>query len=725
MILPDNLFSFYLNNPITHYTENETQVPKLCLNMIVKNESKIILRLLDSVCNYIDSYCICDTGSTDNTTEIIKIFFDSRNISGKIIQEPFRDFGYNRSFSLNACARMEADYILLLDADMVFWVNPALSPDNFKRALITNDYYNLYQGTDAFYYKNTRIVKNKMGFTYWGVTHEYVKSPENTKSGQIDKHIAFIKDIGDGGSKSDKSARDIRLLLKGLETEPNNDRYTFYLANSYHDAREYENAIIYYEKRIAIGGWIEEVWYSYYQIGKCYQKMNKIENAIYAWMNGYEKYPNRIENLYEIVQHYRIVGKSKLAHCFYLIADDSRKRYLTQDYLFMQKDVYDYKLDYEFSVFGYYHNPDKIDLAEVSMKTISYPNVERCILTNTLQNYKFYAPKIYAKRMPDSYNLQQILSQIGKKINIPSDQYPHFVSSTPTFCIHPTDKTKWVVIVRFVNYHINSEGGYENQEHIETKNVLAIISKDPITGKWINDHEQFLKYNTKLDNLYVGLEDIRISVIREKVYYNANRGLERGKMVIEHGWIDLDLGETRDAKLLENVYSQNNVEKNWVMLPSDEINDRMVYHWYPLTIGNIIKTEKVISVENGLSISSESHMFKKTHEIQTPAFFKLLRGSCNGIQIGNEIWMLCHIVSYENRRYYYHIMVVLDITTLDIIKYSFIFTFEGEKIEYCLGIHYFEESNSLLFGYSVMDHETKYMNISKEWFDTRMIMHKK
>ena len=40
--------------------------------MIVKNESKIITRFFDSVSHIIDSYCICDTGSTDDTVKIIK-----------------------------------------------------------------------------------------------------------------------------------------------------------------------------------------------------------------------------------------------------------------------------------------------------------------------------------------------------------------------------------------------------------------------------------------------------------------------------------------------------------------------------------------------------------------------------------------------------------------------------------------------------------------------------
>jgi len=44
-----------------HSSTAKKGTPTLCLNMIVKNESKIILRLLDSVLPIIDCYCICDT----------------------------------------------------------------------------------------------------------------------------------------------------------------------------------------------------------------------------------------------------------------------------------------------------------------------------------------------------------------------------------------------------------------------------------------------------------------------------------------------------------------------------------------------------------------------------------------------------------------------------------------------------------------------------------------
>ena len=57
--------------------------PTICLNMIVKNESNIIHRLFDSVLKWIDCYCICDTGSTDDTVNKITAYFESKNIPGK------------------------------------------------------------------------------------------------------------------------------------------------------------------------------------------------------------------------------------------------------------------------------------------------------------------------------------------------------------------------------------------------------------------------------------------------------------------------------------------------------------------------------------------------------------------------------------------------------------------------------------------------------------------
>mgnify|MGYP003846938323 CR=1 FL=1 len=48
---------------------------------MVKNESKIILRMLESVYKYIDYWVIQDNGSTDGTQKIIEDFFRDKNSS--------------------------------------------------------------------------------------------------------------------------------------------------------------------------------------------------------------------------------------------------------------------------------------------------------------------------------------------------------------------------------------------------------------------------------------------------------------------------------------------------------------------------------------------------------------------------------------------------------------------------------------------------------------------
>ncbi len=645
--------------------------PTLCLNMIVKNESKIITRLFDSVIDHIDTYCICDTGSTDNTIEIIEKYFQEKNKPGKIVQEPFRDFGYNRTFALKACQGL-SDYVLLLDADMIFKTTVSL-----KQILTLADTHYIYQGSPAFYYKNLRIVRNNLNIEYWGVTHEYVNVPKNTTCHTIDKSIAFINDVGDGGCKVDKFERDIRLLQKGLMENPNNDRYTFYLANSYHDARQWQNAINTYKDRIKLGGWREEVWYSYYRIGLCYKELGQIPLAISTWLDGYNFYENRIENLYEIVKQYRIEGKHKLAYVFYQLAKTTQPN--LAEALFLRKDIYDYLLDYEMTITCYYYNPTNIDLAKLSMAILAHPNSNHNTNKSILSNYKFYSKPLNAMSSP---------------ILIPSIAIDGFNSSTPSIVLS-NDKTTLYINVRYVNYKINEKGVYENQATIISKNRLLTVDVNDWTVKSTVD----LPYDTQHDCLYVGSEDVRLLASEpNKLLYSANRGLKDGRIVVERGTVQIE--PCTNKSILLQKPGENCFEKNWTMIDPQN----MIYKWHPLTIGQI-----------------ENDNFVQTHEITTPRFFQHVRGSTNGIQIGDEIWFIAHTVSYETRRYYYHLFIVIDKTTYSIKRYTRLFTFARKPVEYTLGFVYFEQVNQFMIGYSVLDRTTEYMMLDKTKIEDLMI----
>jgi glycosyltransferase involved in cell wall biosynthesis len=80
-------------------TESLTENPSISLNMIVKNESHIILKTLEKLCSKIkfSYWVICDTGSTDNTKEIINDFFKSKNINGELYVDEWKNFAHNRT----------------------------------------------------------------------------------------------------------------------------------------------------------------------------------------------------------------------------------------------------------------------------------------------------------------------------------------------------------------------------------------------------------------------------------------------------------------------------------------------------------------------------------------------------------------------------------------------------------------------------------------------------
>lgn len=643
-------------------------MPKLCLNMIVKNESKIITRLFDSVVDIIDSYCICDTGSTDNTVELIENYFKIRGKPGRVIYEPFKDFEHNRTFALKACENQDADYILLMDADMILVKGPQFNLATFKQQLLSADVFHLFQGSDRFSYKNVRIVKNNMGIKYWGVTHEVISTPDGTHYSQIERNVLFIDDVGDGGAKADKFERDIRLLTQGLVDKPNNDRYTFYLANSYRDSGNREKAIEMYKKRIEIGGWFDEVWHSYYSIGRCYNWSGQPEQAIYYWMLAYDYFPKRLENIYEIIHHYRNESKHKLAYEFYRIAQEQLRGVDKSkiDYLFLQNDVYDYKIDYEYTIVGYYHNPDNIDLAALSMQVMSVQSIEESILKNVLSNYKFYCkPLTFASNFITANELFVV--------------EPGFNISTPSFCMH---NGELVINRRHVNYYIDANGGYVNQEHIITKNMITIGDKTFELG-----------YNRDLDGRYVGLEDVRLFEHNGETHFTANRGTQDGKMRVEFGTIDYD-GQCVKSAFLTKLDGCSDIEKNWVLYTDAEGRLRVVYNW--LTTYEI----------------GHANMLMNKREMKTPKFFELLRGSTNGININGETWFIAHAVSYEERRYYYHILVAIDTATGEVKRWSKFFSLDGEKVEYVLGFIQTSE-NEFMIGYSKMDKKCCIKHISR------------
>src|SRR6266487_7178166 len=163
--------------------------------MIVKDEAAILERCLRSVKPLISYWVICDTGSTDNTKEIVGSVL--RDVPGELHEDSWVDFGHNRTRSLQR-ARGKADYHLLIDADMVVHVHGPL-PE------LTADAY-LVGFTGWCDYSVLRLVSDRHEWMYRGVTHECVLS-DTAKSTERLRQVS-ITHYEDGSSRQKKFERD-------------------------------------------------------------------------------------------------------------------------------------------------------------------------------------------------------------------------------------------------------------------------------------------------------------------------------------------------------------------------------------------------------------------------------------------------------------------------------------------------------------------------------------
>lgn len=374
----------------------------ICLTMIVKNESKNMIRLLNSVKSVIDLISIVDTGSTDDTKEIILNWGKENNIPTMVHQEPFKNFAYNRTHSVKVAKKTypNADFFLLSDADFIWEID---ANGKFDKSLLVDHKYLIEQYNGILRYWNVRLLSSNVDWECIGVTHEYWSECKQQSSyvGQIRTSkitTLVINDKEDGGCKTDKFSRDEKLLRDGLE-DPNTpedlkSRYKFYLAQTLKDTQRNEESIQWYNKRIEAKGWEEEVYYSKFQIGvnnehiafgkqqaamalkekltdeksvQLLEKWNK-DNLSYeglvnesikhfnlseeTYLEAYKFRKIRAEALYRFVRILRMRGKNYEALNYAL--EGNRINYPKNDTLFLEAACYNYLFDYEIAITAFY-----------------------------------------------------------------------------------------------------------------------------------------------------------------------------------------------------------------------------------------------------------------------------------------------------------------------------------------------------------------------------------
>ena len=156
------------------------------LVLMEKNESKIIVRMLESIIDDIDAFCCLDTGSTDGTEQVMWDFLVTKhNKPGAIYRTDWYDFGTNRTITVQLAHGM-GDWLLLMDADYRLERENKVMPQFWKSQLPPIDNnppaWLLLKTTGDLDYARPHLVLGSVRWCYVCRTHEYLSRSIHDKS---------------------------------------------------------------------------------------------------------------------------------------------------------------------------------------------------------------------------------------------------------------------------------------------------------------------------------------------------------------------------------------------------------------------------------------------------------------------------------------------------------------------------------------------------------------
>lgn len=379
----------------------------IALLMMMKNEKKRILVTLESVKDYVDSLVLYDTGSTDNTIDIVKEFSEKYNIPLRLKTGEFVDFSTSRNVSLEFADTFDdIDYLLLMDVNDELKNGDGLiqfAKDNIDSSstgfLLCQEWF---CGSYDKYY-NMRFIKPRSGWRFRGSVHEYLKNTSVESDDlappvvRIPDNIILFQDRTQDDDKSRKRfSRDKVLLLNDFENDPTEPRTVFYLAQTCGCLQQFDEAFKYYKIRSELLGFWEEKFHSYLRAGDMAMALKHPWHDAFVWyMKAYEHTP-RAEPLVKIADYYKECKNWILAYTFINLA--CLLTYPDHCILFVDKNIYDYQRWHLLGIIGWYakfYNEGKIGCIK-AIESGKAQNVD-------FSNLKFYEDREKENKIINPY----------------------------------------------------------------------------------------------------------------------------------------------------------------------------------------------------------------------------------------------------------------------------------------------------------------------------------
>ncbi len=672
--------------------------PKICLTMIVDNDESVIEKCLNSVKDLIDCVSICDLGSNDNTYEIIDQFLDEQGIPGKIYRHKWQNFGHNRTLAAQCAQKtlkefgfsLSSSYLLVLDPDMSLRTGPA---PEFEKSSLTADSYSLLLKSSALSYSNynARLLRASLPWECVGAANEYWSTKQPNPSKKIENWS--IEDHGSSEYKKEKVSKTIDLLDQALEQDPQNGRYLFLLAQSHKAMGNYKEAIGFYKDRVKSIGDEEELWFSAYMLGECYEKMDEWDDALFWYLEAFQTNPDRPEPLRKIAAFYRTHSQNDIACIFAKYG--SKIPFPMNASLLEYPPLGDYQFDEELSISAYYTR-FREDGFIAANEVILRKNVPWHIKDQTHRNILFYVEHLKNTHFTP-IEIEFPLIQEGF-----SERYHPMNPS-----IVKTD-SGYQVICRTVNY---TQMGAKIFNTIDITGVFKtrnfLVETDP-DFHFLSQKE--IVENIQIERLppcnVVGLEDCRIFEYQNSLWFTCttfDTNIVSGRPQVSLCKLaDERPGPFAEVEEMVPLLGPDpyRCEKNWLpFVWNGELFT--IYSYDPFTI---LKPD----IETG--VCETAHLVANKHD------FSSFRGSAGPIEFDSGYLILVHeaVHHLDYSRAYLHRFLYLD-ENFVIRKITLPFTYLHQGIEFCNSMTIDHSGEKLIMAVGIEDGEAYLCSVD---FDT-------
>lgn len=307
---------------------------KLILTQIMKNESHVAYRMLDSIKPIVDGIVVIDTGSTDDSIEIVRQWGADNGVETHVIERPFDNFEDSRNASFSKAREIflgrndgNTYYNFWLDFDEQLVIQPT-----FNKQSLDKDLYMFNTHIGAMKYTRNELCKLDKDFKFYGPVHEFIiyNGSDKITSGLAEGVSVTVKMDGDSW-KSDISEkyRAHANILESYILKNKDPRWIFYTGQSWHDSatvpgnkdaneERWRRAIKYYRERVGrTDGYEEERYYSQLRIGTIMRLLESPwDETMQELLKAYSMDPLRGESIKVIVDHYLTIGEFNLAYLY-------------------------------------------------------------------------------------------------------------------------------------------------------------------------------------------------------------------------------------------------------------------------------------------------------------------------------------------------------------------------------------------------------------------------